>query len=434
MPKIIFMKKFVQNILAFLSKKVLNKYNPDIIGITGSTGKTSAKEAVFAVLSSKYRVRKNAKNYNNEIGMPLTILGCETGKRSIILWLLVFLKGLRLLAFKDKNYPDILILEMGADRPGDIKYLTSIAPCKIGILTNIGYSHIEFFGNIKKIIKEKELIATRLPKDGFAILNGDDENVKEIREKLKTESLTYGFKKDVDVRALELDVDKSIVSGKKTSIKGINFKVDYNGSIVPVFLPHVIGKQHIYAALAAIAVGVANNLNLVEIAENLQKYKGAPGRMNIVDGIKNTVIIDDSYNASPASCEAALEVAGNLKLADNKKKYACLGDMLELGNLSEEAHLELGRCAVKNGMDYLIVVGEKARDIARGAKKSGMNLDCIYNFTKTKQAGIFLQDRIFEGDLVLVKGSQDMRMEKIVKELMADPLRANELLVRQDEK
>lgn len=428
------MKKILQNILKFLSQRILKKYNPDIIGITGSTGKTSTKEAVFAVLSQKYRVRKNEKNYNNEIGMPLTILGCESGKHSIILWLLVFLKGVRLLFFKDKNYPDILILEMGADRPGDIKYLTGIAPCKIGILTNIGYSHIEFFGSIKKIIKEKELILTRLPKNGFAILNGDDENVREIKGKLKTEFLTYGFREDVNVRALELDIDKSIVSGKKTSIKGVNFKVDYNGSIVPVFLPHVIGKQHIYAALGAIAAGVANGLNLVEISENLQKYKGAPGRMNIVDGIKNTIIIDDSYNASPASSLAALEVVGNLKLADNKKKYACLGDMLELGNLSEEAHRELGKQAVKNKIDYLITVGERARDIARGAKKAGMNPDCIYNFTKLKEAGIFVQDRISEGDLVLVKGSQGMRMEKIVKELMADPLQANELLVRQDEK
>ncbi len=427
------MKKYLQNILAFFSKRVIKKYNPDIIGITGSTGKTSTKEAVFVVLSSKYKARKNVKNYNNEIGMPLTILGCESGKRSIFLWLLVFFKGFRLLLFKDKNYPDILILEMGADRPGDIKYLTNIAPCKIGILTNIGYSHIEFFGSIKKIIKEKELIATRLPKNGFAILNGDDENVREIKNKLKTEALTYGFSKDVDVRALELDIDKSIVMGKKTSIKGVNFKVDYNGSIVPVFLPHVIGKQHIYAALAAIAVGVANGMNLVEISESLKKYKGVPGRMNIIDGIKNTIIIDDSYNASPASCLAALEVAGSLKLADNKKKYACLGDMLELGNLSEEAHFELGKQVVKNKIDYLITVGERARDIARGAKKSGMNQDCIYNFTKLKEAGIFIQDRISEGDLALIKGSQGMRMEKIVKELMAEPLLAEELLVRQDE-
>lgn len=427
------MKKIVQKILKILAKGVINKYKPDIIGITGSVGKTSTKEAVFAVLKDKYKIVKNIKNYNNEIGVPLTILGCESGNRSIIKWLLIIWKGIKLILIKDKNYPDILVLEMGADKPGDIKYLLNFAPCKIGILTNISESHIEFFGNLKKIIKEKESILTHLAKGGFAILNGDDENVKSLKEKIKCESLTYGFNSDVDVRAIELDINNSIISGKKASIKGINFKVQYKGTIVPIFLPNALGKQHIYAALAAIAVGVANGLNLVEISEGLRKYKVAPGRMNVIDGVKNTIIIDDTYNSSPKSSEAALEVIKNIKLAEGRKKYAVLGDILELGNFTEEGHQRVGKAVASNEIDILITVGEKARDIARGAKKAKMKADCIYSFTNPKEAGIFIQDRIQEGDLVLVKGSQGIRMERIVKELMAEPLKAKELLVRQDE-
>lgn len=426
------MKKLLQNILKFFSKLILKKYKPDIIGITGSVGKTSAKEAVFAVLQSKYKVRKNIKNYNNEIGAPLTIIGSESGNRSPLRWALVFLKAIKLLLVKDKNYPDIIILEMGADRPGDIRYLTDLAPCKIGILTNIGESHIEYFGSLKKIIKEKETIVTQLGKNGFAVLNGDDENILPIREKLKCSFLTYGFGKDVAVKAIELDISNSIISGKKTSLKGINFKIQYNGAVVPVFLPHVIGRQHIYAALAAAAVSLANGLNLVEISENLKQYNGSPGRMNVLDGIKNTVIIDDTYNSSPASSEAALSVLAGVKIAHGKNKYAVLGDMLELGNLSEEGHKKVGKAIVKNKIDYLVTVGERARDIGRGAKSAGMSEDRIYSFGDAEDAGIFVQDRIQEGDLILVKGSQGARMEKIAKELMAEPLRAKELLVRQD--
>jgi len=427
------MKTIIQNILAFLSKKVLKKYNPDIIGITGSVGKTSAKEAVFMVLKNKYSIRRNIKNYNNEIGVPLTILGCQSGNRSFIKWILIIFKGIRLILITDKNYPDIIILEMGADKPGDIKYLTNLAPCKIGILTDISEAHLEYFGAFKKIVKEKEFLLLSLPKRGFAIINGDNEYAAEIRKKLKCESLSYGFNGQVDVKAIELDIDKSVIYGKKVSIRGINFKVKYKGNIVPIFLANMIGKQQIYTALAAVAAGVANGMNLVEISESLRKFKLPAGRMNVIDGIKDTVLIDDSYNASPKSSEAALEAIGNIKLVGGKYKYAVLGDMLELGSYTEEGHKRVGKAVVNNGIDILAAVGEKARDIAREAKRKGMDRNCVYSFTNIKEAGIFLQDRIQEGDLILVKGSQGMRMEKIVKELMAEPLQAKTLLVRQDE-
>ncbi len=422
------MKKIVQKILYVLAKRVLKKYKPDVVGITGSMGKTSTKEAVFAVLSSKFRVRQNLKNYNNELGVPLSILGAESGFKSVFKWLGVFLRGLRLVLFRDANYPEILVLEMGADHPGDIKYLTDLAPCKVGIVTGIGPAHLEFFESVDKIVKEKRIIVSHLKPEGFAVLNRDDEKVYEMRGKTNAKILTYGFSADADVRAIEEGV-----VGEGIQIEGINFKLSNAGAVVPIFLPGVLGKQHICAALAGATVGIIYHMNLVEISEGLKNYKAPKGRMNLVPGIKNTLIIDDTYNASPIPTIVALEVLQSIALpAEDDKKFAVLGDMLELGGFSEEGHRQVGRAAAKSGVDYLVTVGERSRDIARAALEAGMSEDRVLNFSTPEEAGLFVQGKMKQGDLVLVKGSQGMRMEKVVKELMAEPLRACELLVRQE--
>ncbi len=421
------MKKIVQKILYVLAKSTLKKYKPDVIGITGSMGKTSTKEAIFAVLSSKFRVRQNLKNYNNELGVPLSILGSESGFKSVFKWLGVFFHGLKLILFRNRNYPQILVLEMGADHPGDIKYLTDLASCKVGVVTGIGPAHLEFFESIDKIIKEKRVIVTHLKPDGYAVLNHDCEETYSMREKTRAKVLTYGFSDQADVRALE-----DGVIGEGVLIEGINFKLSYKGSTVPIFIPGVLGSQHIYAALGGAAVGLIYGLNLVEIAESLKKYKPPKGRMNLVPGIKNTLIIDDTYNASPIPTEKSLEVLQAIRLPEKNQKFVALGDMLELGSFSEEGHKRVGQKVAECKIDYLITVGEKSRDIARGAERAGMVQDRIFSFSEPEEAGRFIQNKIQQGDVVLVKGSQGMRMEKVVKELMAEPLRACELLVRQD--
>jgi len=421
------MKILVQKILYILAKMVLKKYKPDVVGITGSMGKTSTKEAVFAVLSSRFRVRKNLKNYNNELGVPLSILGTESGYKSFLKWLGVIFHGLKLILLRDANYPEILVLEMGADHPGDIKYLTDLAPCKIGVVTGIGPAHLEFFESIDKIFKEKRMIVSHLGQNGFAVLNRDDEKVYEMREKTRAKIVSYGFDLAADVRAQEESV---IGSGVK--IEGMNFKLSYAGAVVPIFIPNVLGRQHIYAALAGAAVGIIYRMNLVEIAESLKNYQAPKGRMNLVPGIKNTLIIDDTYNASPIPAERALEVLRSIILPEEDKKFAVLGDMLELGSFSEEGHRQVGRAAAKNKVDYLITVGEKSRDIARAALEGGMAEDKVFNFPAPEEAGRFAQNKIKQGDIILIKGSQGMWMEKVVKELMAEPLRACDLLVRQD--
>jgi UDP-N-acetylmuramoyl-tripeptide--D-alanyl-D-alanine ligase len=410
---------------------VLRKYQPEVIGVTGSAGKTSSREAIYTVLSSKFQVRQNIKNYNNEIGLPLTIIGIESPGHSLIGWAMVFLKALGLLIKKDKTYPDILVLEMGIDHPGDMAYLTEFVKPKIGVVTLIGPMHLEHFGTIEKIEKEKGGLVTALPNDGWAIVNYDDERCRAIGKASKAKTLTYGFDQKASVRAVEIFFSFEHQSGQD-GLAGISFKLSYEGSIVPVLLPKVLGYGAIYAALAGAAVGVAYGMNLVDIAQALRNLRSPNGRMNIIPGIKKTLIIDDTYNGSPQPTIAALQVVGKIPLQQGARRIAVLGDMMELGHFTQEGHRTVGRAAAENKIDILIAVGERSKETAKAAEQAGVAKENVFKFNSADESKRFLQDLLVPGDLVLVKGSQSMRMEKAVKEVMADPLRAKELLVRQD--
>ncbi len=421
------MKKILEQILASLAKRIIVKYKPKVIGITGSIGKTSTKEAIFAVLQKHFRARQTDKNYNNEIGLPLTIIGVETGGRSLFKWLGIVLKAMRLLIVKDYSYPEVLILEMGADKPGDIDYLVNIAPCDIGVVTKVAPVHIEFFGTIEKIANEKRQIVAHIGKDGFAILNGDDELVRGMEKNLKAQVLTFGYNENLSVRAIDLEYQS-----EAGDLTGAKFKVLAGGSAVPVFLPRVIGQHQTYSALAATAVGVALGLNLVEISEGLRNYMAPKGRMNLIEGIHNALIIDDTYNSSPDAAMAAVKSVANLKIGQVNRRLAVLGDMLELGEISESAHEELGATVAENGYNILIAVGQFRASLAKGAKQKGM--ENVFEFENSVQAGEVLKTMVEENDIILVKGSQGARMEKVVKNIMAKPGEATDLLVRQSGK
>src|SRR3989339_1329857 len=262
-------KTFVQYILRILSKTIIKKYKPDVVGITGSIGKTSAKEAIAVVLASNFFVRRSSKNYNNQFGVPLTIIGVDkTPGKSFFGWLKVLIKAIGLLLKRCENYPDILVLEMGADRSGDIQYLTDLAPCKVGVLTFISHVHTEFFKTIKKIAQEKRVIISHLKQDGFAVLNFDNDLVMQSIGTTKAQIITYGFKDGADLRATDVNILKDEVTGWPS---GLNFKVLYKGSVVPVFLPGVIAKSAISSALAGLAVGTIFGVNLVEGSRALSK-------------------------------------------------------------------------------------------------------------------------------------------------------------------
>lgn len=424
------LKSLLQYWLRVLSKKILKKYRPDIVGITGSVGKTSAKEAIAAVLRHEFVVRQSSKNYNNEIGVPLAVIGVEkTPGRSVFGWAAAMLKAIKLLFKRDKNYPEILVLEMGADKPGDIAYLTELVPCKVGVLTFISHAHTEFFKTIKKIAQEKRIIISHLRQDGFAILNFDNELVMQSAAATKAEVITYGFKEGADLRATDINILKN---GETSWPVGLNFKVLYRGSVVPVFLPGVISKSAISSALAGLAAGIVFGVNLVEGAQALSKLEGLPGRTRLIAGIKNTLIIDDTYNSSPDAAKAAVETLAQLAVKDGSERFAILGDMLELGSETENAHRELGFKVAELGIENLITVGEAAKHIAQAAKEAGLDEHRIYVFDRGEPAGRFLQEKLKEGDVVLVKGSQGVRLEKVVKEVMAEPLLAGKLLCRQD--
>lgn len=418
------MKKLLEQILKIFTKAILNKYSPEIIGITGSVGKTTTKLAIAEVLSTTYNVGTNLKNYNNEIGIPLSVIGHESGNRSPVKWFFVFIKAIRLLIFKDKNYPNFLVLEFGADKPGDIKYLCGLVPVKVAVVTAVAPVHIEFFENIDHIAKEKCDIVRALPKNGHAILNADDTRVLKMGAHTQAEVITTGFAKNLDYSASNFKLNQS------DKINGISFQINTPDGSQDIDMPQVVGKHFVYSALAAIAVGQIYNVDLITIAKILKDFQTPPGRMKVMPGIKKTTLIDDTYNSSSPAAIEALKLLAEIKFGN--KKYAVLGDMLELGNNAEELHQQVGKTVAELKIDYLITAGELARDFIRGAKAAGMDKDHIFSFKDSPEAGKFLQKRMQQGDVILIKGSQGARMEYVVKEVMARPEKAADLLVRQD--
>ncbi|MBU4360804.1 hypothetical protein KKA66_03070 [Patescibacteria group bacterium] len=416
------MKKIIEKALAFFAKQILKKYKPEIIGITGSVGKTSTKEVIFQVLKKRYKVRQNIKNYNTEIGVPLTIINAKSGGRNIFKWLVVFYKALKLILIKNKDYIKILILEMAADHPGDIKYLTKLALCKIGVITAIGPSHLEFFETLENVIQEKQILISHLGKSDYAILNVDDNLVYPMRQKTTANILTYGTKSNAKIRAENINYN--------SNGQGVKCKIVINQEYINAEFKNILSMSQLSSLLAGIAVAKVYGINLNEAVDSLRNFKFPAGRLQIIPGIKNTLIIDDTYNSSPKAVKVALEVLSRLSCSG--KRWAVLGDMLELGSYTETAHQEVGEWVKQFKVDRLVVVGERSTDILKTAETNGLNNENVVSFANSKEAGKFLQNEIKERDLILVKGSQGMRMEKIVKEIMAEPLRAKELLVRQD--
>jgi len=420
------MRKFIQKVLAKQAKRKMEKQKPAVVGITGSVGKSSAKQAVGAVLKRAFKVGVNLKNYNNEVGVPLTVLRLPSGGRSAWRWFGILAKGCWRSWRRDKAYPEILVLEMAADQPGDITYLADIARPDVAVVTAVGESHLENFGSVENIVKEKQVLIQRLAKDGAAILNRDDERVWAMREKSKVPVTGFGFHDESDVRAHDVSMVFKDGAGGEC---GMQFKISARGSTIPVFLPGVLGRQAIYAALAAAAVGLVKGMNLVEIAEGLRDYEPPPGRTRCLTGIKRTLLIDDTYNAAPRSMRAALQILRDLPADTPRRKFAVLGDMLELGSASVPGHEEAGRTAVECGVDHLILVGERMGDAKKAAVAAGFPAERINHFGSTDDAGRFVQEMLKQGDVVLVKGSRGMHMDRVVKELMADPLLAERLLV-----
>ncbi|OHA09029.1 MAG: hypothetical protein A3B37_03590 [Candidatus Sungbacteria bacterium RIFCSPLOWO2_01_FULL_59_16] len=410
------MKRTLASILRLLARAMLRRYRPKIVGVTGSVGKTSAKEAIFTVLQTKFRVRRSEKNYNTEIGVPLAILGIPHCGRNIFTWAFAFFRVAVRMLIRDRRYPEILVLEMGADRPGDIAYLTKLAPPDVGVITAIGEIpvHVEFFAGPKELALEKSKLIEALPPEGCAVLNFDDAAIVNIRSRTAGRVLSYGFGEGAAIRVANYALDPH----------GIRFTLERGGRSAAVKLGSTFGRQQAYAAAAAAGVGIAFNMGLEEIAAALGRYESPPGRLKLIRGIKGTMILDDTYNASPAATNAALEVLRELPA---ERRIAVLGDMLELGEFTEAAHRAAGGEAARSA-DVFIAVGERMK-FAMNAAKTRVE---TFWFAAADEAGRKLQELLKPGDVALIKGSQAIRMERVVKEVMAEPERAPELLIRQD--
>lgn len=421
-----FLRKIISYILRLESKFVLKKYKPKVIAITGSVGKTSTKDAVYAVLTKFTYVRKSQKSYNSEIGLPLTILGLPNGWNNPLIWLKNIWKGLWLILVPHK-YPKWLVLEVGVGKPGDMRVTAAWLKTDIVIVTAIGETpaHIEFFSSRKHLFEEKSGLIKTLKNDGLLVLNSDDPDTREMKNKTKCRVYTYGFESGADLLGSGADI---LYEAQEPA--GIVYRVDEEGKSLPVMIEGVFGRNHVYASLGALTVASALKWNMLEAIDALKNYDISPGRMRLLSGIKNSLIIDDTYNSSPAAAKAALNTLGEIK--KNGRKIAILGDMLELGKHTIDAHKEIGKLARENA-GLLVTVGPRAKEIKEGAIEAGMAPEKITEFSNSREAGEFAQKMIKKNDLVLVKGSQGMRMERVVEQILQDQENKNKLLVRQDE-
>lgn len=364
-----------------LARFVREKLSCEVIGITGSTGKTCTKDMMASIFLRVFKTVSTEKNYNNEIGVPLTLLKA------------------------DKN-TEVIVLEMAMRGKEQIRELAEIAKPTVGLVTNIGESHYEMLNSLMNIAKTKRELVESIPYDGKVILNLDDRRFKMFARKSKAKIVTFGFSRWANYFPLNIKIDTSgFYSFEMMTPKG---------SIL-INLP-VVGKHNIYNALAASAAAAELGVSLSDIKAGLENCQVSEMRMQFITSSGEIIIINDAYNASPDSMRAALSTLS--EITGFSHKFAVLGDMLELGEISETSHYEVGKFAGKSDIDFLITVGDKAKQIAKGAIKSGFNRSRIFAFNNSGEAIEILLKLVEKGDIVLVKASRAMGLEKVVEALL----------------
>lgn len=421
-----FLKKVVVAILSWEAKVLLRRHRPTIVAITGSVGKTTTKDAIYAAIRNSVSTRKSEKSFNSEIGVPITVLGLHNAWGNPILWAKNIVDGF-FVAFFSKQYPAVLVLEMGIDRPGDMERMCKWINPDIVVLTRLPSVpvHVEYFSTPEMVVEEKMKLVSALKAEGTLIYNNDDTIIQaQLPNVLQR---TVGFS-----RYLESDFmgsgDKVVYSDDIPT--GVEFAVKHGSESYTLQIQGTVGTQQVYACTAAVAVASALGVSLEEAVTSLGDMRTPNGRMRLIAGLKASIIIDDTYNSSPTACEQALQTLSEMRHA--KRKIAVLGDMLELGRFSSEEHEKIGELVAKSA-DVLLTIGVRARMIAQGALNMGMDEENILQYEDAERAARELQAMLRSGDVVLVKASQGIRAERIVEEIMAEPELASELLVRQDE-
>jgi len=365
--------------LGDLARVQRDRYDIHVVGVTGSVGKTTTKEMVAGVLARRYRTLKTEGNYNTEIGLPLTL-------------------------FRLKPEHEAAVLEMAMRGKGQIRVLCGIARPTLGVITRIGETHLELLKTRDNIAAAKAELLESLPVHGVAVLNGDDPMVRKVAGRAPGRVIFYGTDLRAEVRAKEIQVRED---GSST------FTLITPGGDARVVLP-VPGHHNVLNALAAAGVGIALGIPVQDIVEGLAGFASAGMRTEIVrqDGL---VIINDTYNASPTSTRAALHTLS--LMGRTRRKVAVLGDMLELGSYTEEGHRLVGETVVRSGVDLLVVVGELGAIIGERARAVGLPDDKVVFCAHTEEAVRVVPVLVKDRDVVLVKGSRGMRMERVVQAL-----------------
>ena len=415
-------KPIIVRLLTWEATLVLKKHKPFIIGVTGNLGKTSTKDAVYAVMKEHMFVRRSEKSMNSEFGVPLTILGQRSGWNSPLKWLLILVRGF--FVIWQKEYPTHLVLEIGADRPGDIKAITNWLTPNITIVTQFGQVpvHIEFFENRDAVVAEKAHLVKALKESGVFIYNADDHDALKLIEMTQAHKVGIGIKESADIKADNVRMYGSPIVGTETDVTA--FGVAHH-----LVLPEVVGKSPVYCALPALAVAHELGISLEIACASIRDADKPKGRMRLLSGMNGSVIIDDTYNASPKATEHGLKTLSDLETSG--RKIAVLGDMLELGQYTRDEHYKIGELAAKS-CHKLYTVGIRARVMAEGALDAGMEDMNIMQCNSSIDAGKELVQMIKEGDVLYMKGSQGVRMERAVKMILAETHDPKRVLVRQE--
>ncbi len=353
-----------------------NKFEIPFIAVTGSVGKTTTRDMVYSTISAKYNSLKNVGNLNNQFGVPLTL-------------------------FNLNKEHECAVIEMGMSGFNEIEYLANIVNPQIGIISNIGYSHVEHLGSREGIFKAKMEITTNFDESSLLIVNGDDDCLKTLKDKELVYNLrTFGFEKynDIYCESFEMDEDS------------INFIAIIDGNKEEFFIP-TVGQHNIYNAMAAILVGINLNMTIEELKYGLKNFQCTKNRLDIIKN-DNLTIIDSVYNAGIDSMVAALNILGRYE----NRRVAILGDMFEMGEFEEFGHRQVGKADLNN-VDILIAIGKDSEFIVQELKENNMNPDNLYHFETKEEAIKNLDNIIKENDIILVKASRGMHLEKIVEYL-----------------
>ncbi|MCG2762227.1 MAG: UDP-N-acetylmuramoyl-tripeptide--D-alanyl-D-alanine ligase [Candidatus Atribacteria bacterium] len=380
--KIIIEVKDTLSALQDWSKHYKDKFRTFNICITGSNGKTTTKEIIAHILSQKFPLLKTSGNYNNEIGIPLTLLQLT-------------------------KLHKLLVAEMGMRGLGEIRTLTNFIPPDLAVITNIGEAHIGLLGSKDNIFKAKSELLQSLDKDGIAILNRDDPYFFKMSKIVKDKKVyTFGIENKSEIMARNIRI---------VSDKGMRFALEVqNGKSKEIYFP-LLGRHNIYNALAASAVAFALGIELDLIERGLSSFKPLDLHMQLSNFYNGIKILNDSYNANPLSVKSALETLA--EVAQNNRKIAILGDMLELGEKTDFYHREIGKEVAKLSIDALITVGQGGKIIAQSSKEEGMVKERVFSFEKNEKMNLVkkLLSLTKPGDFILLKGSREMKMEDILE-------------------